>query len=357
MSHPLLLRLAHLDGAVSRCATTTAAPRFLTRTGLLTRTARASAGWDPIAAGVALGYLADRRWGDPARHHPVAWFGGWAAACEHRLWAPRRSRGIAYLVVTLAPPVAGALVLDRRRPLTRTLITALVTWAALGGRSLEREAMAVHDLLAAGDLDGARHRIRSLVGRDTSQAGPDELARAVVESLAENQSDAVAATLVWGAGFGAPGVGLHRCANTLDAMIGHRTERLEQFGWAAARFDDVLNAVPARVSVLATAISCVVAGEPSRVRDVVRAVRHDAPAHPSPNAGPVEAAAAGALGVRLGGTNVYAGRTEHRGELGDGRAVDVTDIPRAVRLTRRVGRTVLVLALGARLLARRRTMN
>ena len=126
MSHPLLLRLAHLDGAVSRCATTTAAPRFLTRTVLLRRSARASACWDPIAAGVALGYLADRRWGDPARHHPVAWFGGWAAACEHRLWAPRRSRGIAYLVVTLAPPVAGALVLDRRRPLTRTLITALV---------------------------------------------------------------------------------------------------------------------------------------------------------------------------------------------------------------------------------------
>ena len=217
--------------------------------------------------------------------------------------------------------------------------------------------MAVHDLLAADDLAGARHRSRSLVGRDTSQAGPDEMARAVVESLAENQSDAVAATLVWGAAFGAPGVVLHRCANTLDAMIGHRTERLEQFGWAAARFDDVLNAVPARVSVLATAISCVVAGEPSRVRDVVRAVRRDAPVHPSPNAGPVEAAAAGALGVRLGGTNVYAGRTEHRGELGDGRAVDVTDIPRAVRLTRRVGRTVLVLALGARLLARRRTMN
>ena len=186
MSHPLLLRLARLDGAVSRCATTTAAPRFLTRTVLLRRTARASAGWDPIAAGVALGYLADRRWGDPARHHPVAWFGTWAGACERRLWAPRRSRGVVHLVVTLAPPVTGALVLSRRGPLARLLVTSVATWAALGGRSLEREAMAVHDLLADGDLDGARHRIRSLVGRDTSQAGPDELARAVIESLAEN---------------------------------------------------------------------------------------------------------------------------------------------------------------------------
>lgn len=347
MNGALPARRAPLDVACWRAAAQPGAPGCSPRAG-----STLPCSWDPVAVGVALGYLADRRWGDPARHHPVAWFGTWAGACERRLWAPRRSRGVAHLVVTLAPPVTGALVLSRRGPLARLLVTSVATWAALGGRSLEREAMAVHDLLADGDLDGARHRIRSLVGRDTSQAGPDELARAVIESLAENQSDAVAATLVWGALLGAPGVVLHRCVNTLDAMVGHRTERLEQFGWAAARFDDVLNATPARVSVVATALTCVTDGEPGRVRDIVRAVREDAPAHPSPNAGPVEAAAAAALDVRLGGTNVYAGRTEHRGELGDGRAAVVADIPRATRLTRRVACTVLLLALGARAVGR-----
>lgn len=301
-------------------------------------------GIDPTATGVVAGYLLDRALGDPRRHHPVAWFGTWAGWLEQRLHAPTRTRGALHLVLATAPWVGGAALAARGGPLRRTAVTAVVTWAALGGRSLEREATAVADLLAAGDLPGARHRIRSLVGRDTAAAGPDELARAVVESLAENQSDAVAATLVWGLLAGAPGVVLHRCCNTLDAMVGHRSPRYARFGTPAARTDDLLNLLPARASVAATAA---LAGP--RAGRVLATVRRDAPAHPSPNAGPVEAALAALLGVRLGGSNTYAGVTEDRGTLGDGHPVGPADIPRAVTVTRRIGQVVLVGSVGARL--------
>lgn len=300
-----------------------------------------------VAVGLALGYAADRVVGDPQRWHPVAGFGRWALACERRLYAPAKSAGVRFVVTSVTPAVTLAYVASRH-PRSRLGITALTTWAALGGRSLEREAMAVHTLLVSGDLPGARARIRSLVGRDTSDLDADNLARAVVESLAENQSDAVAATLVWGAIAGAPGVVLHRCVNTLDAMVGHRNVRYGEFGWAAARLDDVLNWLPARISVVATTLNT--GASPSRVRDVIQVAMRDGARHPSPNAGPVEAAAAQALGVRLGGRTTYGGRIEDRGQLGSGRAVVVADIPRAVRLTRRVALTVLVSTTAARVL-------
>ncbi|WP_028644152.1 cobalamin biosynthesis protein [Nocardioides sp. URHA0020] len=292
--------------------------------------------------GLVAGFAADRRWGDPARWHPVAGFGRAAAALERVTYADRRLPGVVH--VTLL--VGAATALGTRRP--GVIGTAVATWAVLGGRSLDREAAAVQRLLEEGDLPGARRRLTHLVGRDTSRLDEAAIARAVIESVAENTSDAVVAPLVWGALLGPPGLLAYRAANTLDAMVGHRSPRYERFGWAAARLDDVLNLPASRL----TAALAVLLGED---RSAARAAwRRDAPGHPSPNAGPVEAAFAGALGVRLGGVNVYAGRVEDRQVLGDGRAPDAHDITRARRLASRVGVGALVAIAPIALRPRRR---
>lgn len=228
------------------------------------------------------------------------------------------------------------------RALPRVLVTAAATWAVLGGTSLDREAAEVARLLAAGDLPAARRQLTHLVGRDTSRLEEAEVVRATLESLAENTSDAVVAPLVWGAVAGVPGLLGYRAANTLDAMVGHRSPRHERFGWAAARLDDLLNLPGSRL----TAALGVALG-PDRAA-AARTWRRDAAGHPSPNAGPVEAAFAGALGVRLGGTNDYAGRIEHRAVLGDGPPPDRAALDRARTLARRVGiGAVLVAAVAA----------
>ncbi|MGY1434863.1 CobD/CbiB family cobalamin biosynthesis protein [Streptomyces reniochalinae] len=217
-------------------------------------------------------------------------------------------------------------------------VTAAATWAVLGGTSLTREARAVAAALEAGDLELARERLPALCGRDPLGLDARGVARAVVESVAENTSDAVVGALVWGALAGVPGMLGFRAVNTLDAMVGHRSPRHRRFGWAAARLDDAAGWPGARL----TAVLAAVAGpDPC---GALRAWRSDAHRHPSPNAGPVEASFAGALGVRLGGTLSYGGRVEHRPALnGPGRQVRTADIERAVRLSRRVG--VLALAV------------
>ncbi|RKN04638.1 cobalamin biosynthesis protein [Streptomyces radicis] len=299
------------------------------------------------AAGLLLGFAADRLIGDPRHHHPVAGFGAAASALERRMYADSRSRGLAY-AGTL---VVGAVLLGHaaarrteRRPLAHAVVTAAATWAVLGGRSLEREALAVHARVERGDLPAARLRLTHLVGRDTAALDEPGIARAVVESVAENTSDAVVAPLVWGAFAGVPGLLGHRAANTLDAMVGHRSPRYARFGWAAARLDDLLNLPGSRLGGLLTA-----AAAPSRAAPALAVWRADAAAHPSPNAGVVEAAFAGSLGVRLGGTNRYGTRTEHRAVLGNGRPARRADIPRAVVLARRVGAGAALVAAGVAL--------
>ncbi len=296
------------------------------------------------ATGLVLGFAADRLWGDPARHHPVAGFGRLASALEHRMHADDRVRGAAFTSVLVVGPAAVAAVAQHRtqHPVARTLLTAATTWAVLGGRSLGREATAVHDILAAGDLPGARRRLTHLVGRRTEELEPGEIARATVESVAENTSDAVVAPLLAGAVAGVPGLVAYRAANTLDAMVGHRSPRYERFGWASARLDDLLNLVPSRTSALLAAATAPLVG--GRPRDAVAIWRRDAARHPSPNAGPVEASFAGALGVRLGGTNDYAGTIEHRAMMGDGELVPA-DIARAVRLGDAVSRGALAVSV------------
>lgn len=287
------------------------------------------------AAGLAAGFAADRLLGDPRRWHPVAGFGTLAAGLERRVYADRKARGALHVAVLVGGAAAAGEIAERLtagRPLGRVFVTALATWAVLGGRSLEREAMAVHRHVAESDLPRARRRLTHLVGRNTAALSESEIARAVVESVAENTSDAVVAPLAWGAVCGVPGLLAYRAANTLDAMTGHHSARYERFGWAAARLDDVLNVPGARLAgVLAAACA------PATAREALAVWRRDAGRHPSPNAGVVEAAFAGALGIRLGGTNTYDGRVEHRAVLGDGRAAAPADIARAVRLARRVG--------------------
>jgi adenosylcobinamide-phosphate synthase len=297
------------------------------------------------ALGLAVGWLADQALGDPRRWHPVAGFGSGAAALERRTYAPSRVRGAVHVAVLVGATAAGAAVVERacrRSALAQVVTTAAATWAVLGGRSLTREATTIERQLRADDLPAARTQVRNLVGRDPSTLDPDGVARACVESLAENTSDAVVAPLLWGGLLGLPGLLAYRAVNTLDAMVGHRSERYREFGWAAARLDDVANWVPARV---AAALAMASAPAPDRVRAAWEAVRRDAPAHPSPNGGVVEAAFAGVLGVRLGGSNTYEGRVEDRGTLGAGPAASVADIAPAVRLARRVSAGALAVAV------------
>lgn len=305
---------------------------------------------DPVAVGLGLGYAADRLLGDPRRRHPVALFGSLATRLERRTWAPRRGAGVVHETLLVGGTVTLAIGLTRLpRPLQPPL-AAVATWVVLGGRSLDREARAVAARLADDDLDGARHRVRNLVGRDPWSLDAQGVARAAVESVAENCADAVVAPLFWGAVAGLPGLLGYRAVNTLDAMVGHRTERYREFGWAAARLDDVANWAPARLTVAATALVTAVRERSWAAADrVVATARRDAGAHPSPNAGPVEAAWAAALGVQLGGSNVYEGRSEDRGTLGGGPPVAASDIVPATTLLRRVGAASVVGAVGLRL--------
>ncbi len=295
---------------------------------------------------VALGLLIDRVAGEPpAALHPVARFGSAMVRLEERLWADDRARGSAYAALGVGAGLLVGSFVDDLVGEELGLVAAVSVASA--GLALTRAAEEVAALLGAGDLDGARAALPTLVGRDPSNLDESEIARAVVESLAENLSDAVVATALWGLVGGAPGVLAHRASNTLDAMVGHRSERYERFGWAAARLDDVLGWPAARATAILVAMAA-----PSRAWSVWRTWRADAWAHPSPNAGVAEAAFAAALGLRLGGTNRYGIRSEERPMLGCGEAPAAPDIDRAVALVRRTT-TLLQLVLAAAWMAAR----
>jgi adenosylcobinamide-phosphate synthase len=287
------------------------------------------------AVGIALGVTADALLGDPRRAHPVAGFGRAAGALERRWYADDVRRGAAFCAVAVGAPVLVGALLERAtagRPVARVAVTALAVWAVLGGTSLASEGEVMAGLLESGDVDGARRRLSHLCARDPAGMQVPDLARATIESLAENSSDAVVAPLLWGAVAGVPGLIGYRAINTLDAMVGYRSPRYQRFGSVCARLDDVVNWVPARVTGGFVALAApAVGGSPARAW---RVLRRDGRRHPSPNAGRPEAAAAGALGVVLGGRNTYGGHVEHRPELGEGAAPQVADVHRAVRLGR-----------------------
>jgi adenosylcobinamide-phosphate synthase len=273
--------------------------------------------------------------GDPRRGHPVALFGRAAAGLERRMWRDDRATGAGYAALLIAGPATLGLLARRLPPPWLIAATALGTWTVLGSRSLSAEAEAVAAHLRRGDLPAARERLTHLVGRRTDCLDEAEIARATVESVAENTSDAVVAPLLWGAVAGLPGLLAYRAVNTLDAMVGHHNARYENFGWVSARGDDLANYLPARLTAaLTAAVAPLAAGSG---RGALAAARADGHRHPSPNAGVAEAAFAGALGVRLGGRNDYGSHVEERPVLGgDGRPPGTDDIARATRLSRAV---------------------
>jgi len=297
------------------------------------------------ALGLVLGFVADRFFGDPRRFHPVAGFGRLAASVERHVYSDDRTRGVAHSALLVGSTGVLGLAADRltaRRPLLHTALIASTTWAVLGGRSLGREADAIHAHLEAGNLAAARQQLTNLVGRDTTRLDESEVARATIESVAENTSDAVVAPLVAGAFAGIGGLVAYRAANTLDAMVGHRNAHYENFGWASARLDDALNIPASRLSAaLAVVLAPTIDGQRA---NSWRVWRQDAKHHPSPNAGPVEASFAGAMDVTLGGVNRYGERVEDRHTLGDGPPAKSADIKRSVELARNVGIGAAVVA-------------
>lgn len=299
-------------------------------------------------AGIAAGWFADVLFGDPRRAHPVAVFGRGAAALEQSTYADSRRAGMVHTGALLgALAVVGAAVervAKRNAPLGTTAATAAAVFVALGGTSLARTGDRMAALLSAGDVEAARRLLPWLCGRDPAVLDAAGLTRAALESVAENTSDAHVAPLLWAGVGGVPAVLVYRGTNTLDAMIGNRSPRYSRFGWAAARFDDAANFLAARATAALVAVCApVVGGSPA---GAIRAWRRDAARHPSPNAGVVEAAFAGALGVRLGGPTQYAHELEIRPTLGDGPRPQVSDLTRAVRLSRAVQVAAAVLVVG-----------
>lgn len=280
---------------------------------------------------MAAGLLADRLFGEVRRFHPLVGFGRWARTVEtalRRSLGERRAAGALAWAIAVLPWVGLALWVRGLHPLAHWPVNIALLYFALGGHSLAEHAEAIAAPLDAGDLDEARRRAGWIVSRDTRELDAAGVARAGTESVLENGNDAVFGALFWFLLGGGAGVLLFRLANTLDAMWGYRTPRYLRFGWAAARLDDLLNAVPARL----TALTYAALGD---TRRALACWRTQAAAWDSPNAGPVMAAGAGAIGVALGGAASYHGRLEQRPPLGDGPPPDSRAIRSAVALVRR----------------------
>jgi adenosylcobinamide-phosphate synthase len=306
-------------------------------------------------AGVLVGYLADLALGDPKRGHPVAVFGQGAVRLERVTYRDTKVAGAVHVGLAVgAVGLLGAVAqraAARRGGLWSGAATAIATWVALGGTSLARTGLEMATVLDRGDVEAARRLLPSLCGRDPVQLDAEGLTRAALESVAENTSDAQVAPLLWAAAGGGSAALLYRAINTMDSMVGHRSPRYARFGWAAARLDDLANYVGARVAAVLVAVCApIVRGSAS---GALRSWRRDAGRHPSPNAGVVEAAFAGALGVRLGGPTQYQHELQIRPTLGDGPAPSVADLRRAVALSRAVqlGAALLVAACGVTPLA------
>ncbi len=283
--------------------------------------------WLPLAAiaGVAL----DRLLGETKYLHPLVGFGMLADALERLLNRARWQRWSGVLAWSLAVlPWVVLAMWSKRYDFYGWLIDVVLLYLALGGRSLAEHAERVAADLAANDLPAARQHVGWIVSRDTSELDESGVAKACVESTLENGNDAVFGALFWFVLLGGAGAVLFRLANTLDAMWGYKTERFLRFGWAAARIDDVLNYIPARL----TALSYALFGQTRRALDCWR---KQAPVWESPNAGPVMSAGAGSLGLALGGAAIYHGQLEARPVLGEGRPARGEDIPRALTLMRR----------------------
>lgn len=264
--------------------------------------------------------------GDPERlPHPVVGIGRWIGFADRRLRRPGlapaalKLRGAVLLLSTLLLAFgASALVVGAARWIHPYVGYAAGAWlisTTLAVKGLKDAAMKVYEPLSGGSLQDARTYTGYIVGRDTAELGEEELTRAVVETVSENIVDAFVSPLLFAVLGGAPLAMLYRAANTLDSMVGYKNDKYVHFGWASARWDDVMNFFPARLTGALIVLVAAVHPRLSGVR-AARSVRRFAKLHPSPNSGIPEAAVAGALGIELGGRNVYFGIASERARLG-----------------------------------------
>ncbi|WP_298271531.1 adenosylcobinamide-phosphate synthase CbiB [Geobacter sp.] len=288
-----------------------------------------------IIGAVALDLLlGDPRW----LPHPVVLIGRLISLLEkllRRIVAEERAAGVFLLVLTVGATfgIAWGLVrgAELLHPAAGVAVSALLGWTCLAARSLHGESRLVADALVRGDLPEARRFLSRIVGRDTADLDESEIWRGVVETVAENTSDGVIAPLLFLMIGGAPLALAYKAVNTLDSMVGYRNERYRRFGWASARFDDLANLVPARLTGVLICLAAPLVGLSGR--NALRMMQRDGRNHSSPNSGIPEAAAAGALGVRLGGTNRYFGKPVEKPTIGDPlRPLDAGGWRGAVRL-------------------------
>lgn len=305
-----------------------------------------------FAAMMLVGLVIDALLGWPDRlhqriGHPVTWLGALIAGVEHRLNDGPRSRRLAAgalcTVLTLVAAALPACLVQGLLPegLPGLLLGGVLAWPMIAARSMHAHVAAVARPLGSGDLAAARRAVAMIVGRDPERLDASGVTRAATESLAENSSDGIVAPIFWGVVAGLPGLAVYKAVNTLDSMIGHRSARYEAFGKTAARLDDLMNLVPARLTGLLFVLA-----SGRRAAGALRIMRRDAPRHRSPNAGWPEAAMAGALGIRLSGPRSYGDRTSDEPWLNGG-APDPTarDLDAALALFRRAI-WIVALALG-----------
>ncbi len=275
---------------------------------------------------VSAALLLDAWLGEARRFHPLVGFGNLAKTVEQWLYADSARRGLVAVLLLLIPLTA-IVFLTQLLP-WHWALDILLLYLAIGWHSLGIHAKMVQSALLADNLPDARHQVRLLVSRDTTQLDHGDVAKATIESVLENGNDAIFATLFWFVITGAPGAVAYRLVNTLDAMWGYRNDRYRHFGWAAARLDDVLNYLPARLTAFSYAIT-------GQMQNALNCWKTQGNIWKSPNAGPVMAAGAGSLGITLGGTAWYHGKLEQRPILGQGQAPNAGDIDRALGLIRR----------------------
>lgn len=296
----------------------------------------------PVSMAMVAALLLDAMLGELRRMHPLVAFGRLATWIENRLHRDQRHAGVLAWSLAVLPLVALvawlSLALAAISPWLGFVFRIGTLYLAVGLQSLGIHALPVAKSLESHELDHARAAVGRMVSRDTAVLDERQVAAAATESVLENGNDAVFGALFWFAVLGAPGVVLYRLANTLDAMWGYRTARYERFGWAAARIDDVLNYLPARLTAMTYALC-------GRFAVALHCWRTQAPTWDSPNAGPVMAAGAGALGVTLGGEAPYHGVWEERPVLGMGNPPDASTIRRAMQLVRRGVVTWLAMAV------------
>lgn len=274
---------------------------------------------------VFIAYVVDLLVGDPRFiPHPVVLIGSSISFLESvtRQFI-HNSRGLKYAgIAVVAIIVGGAYGLTVLLLYLLAMIHPILAWLAgiwiisttMAVRGLSQVAYNIRTLLATGDLQNARHQVGMIVGRDSDNMTSNDISRATVETVAENTVDAVVAPMIYAFVLGPPGAMAYRAANTLDSMLGYKNNKYMHLGWASARFDDLVNYIPARVTGLLMLVAVWVTGR--HFRGGVRILLRDAHKHPSPNSGLPEAVVAGALGIRLGGLNYYGGQASFRAYLG-----------------------------------------